>query len=266
MWSLVCLEKLLCGLSSAANSSMSLEAGSPQLGKDLAASLTFLLSQESISRTRVRTPTVRFLPILRGSPKEGPKVIPPWLWEIPGLCCLAGLEKRETNVRMWGINNSRHQEPSLGELAKRLAKRFPLLLADPDSHSCFFLFLLSKRMLLHPRRGPHHRPWGKEGEVQRAREAQTAPGHQAAAAPEAPQVTDQLGRHFQQQEEVITPGVYGCTPLACLWPWAHFKPLPGPHLSCLKATPLKKGISCVSDHVSGIIAHHAHSSRVRTCF
>ena len=140
MWSLVCLEKLLCGLSSAANSSMSLEAGSPQLGKDLAASLTFLLSQESISRTRVRTPTVRFLPILRGSPKEGPKVIPPWLWEIPGLCCLAGLEKRETNVRMWGINNSRHQEPSLGELAKRLAKRFPLLLADPDSHSCFFSF------------------------------------------------------------------------------------------------------------------------------
>lgn len=136
MWSLVGLGKLLCGWNSVTSSPMSLKAGSPQLGKDLAASLAFLLSQESISRTRIRTTTVRLLPVLRGSPKEGSKVIPPWLWEIPGLCSLAGLEKRETNVRMWGITNSRHQEPSLGELAKR----FPLLLADPDSYSCFFSF------------------------------------------------------------------------------------------------------------------------------
>ena len=166
------------------------------------------------------------------------------------------------------VGNKQFQTP--GAITRGVSKEVSKEVPSASRWSWFslmlFLFLLSKRMLLRPRRGPHHRPWGKEGEVQRAREAQTAPGHQAAAAPEAPQVTDQLGRHFQQQEEVITPGVYGCTPLACLWPWAHFKPLPGPHLSCLKATPLKKGISCVSDHVSGIIAHHAHSSRVRTCF
>lgn len=103
------------------------------------------------------------------------------------------------------------------------------------------LLLLLKRMLLHPRRGPHHHPWGKERKVQRAREAQTAPGHQAAAAPQAPNVRNQLGGHFQQQDKVLTPGVYGCAPLACLWLWARFNHLPGPHISCLKATPLKKG-------------------------
>lgn len=103
------------------------------------------------------------------------------------------------------------------------------------------LLLLLKRMLLHPRRGPYHHPWGKERKVQRAREAQTAPGHQAAAAPQAPHVRNQLGGHFQQQDKVLTPGVYRCAPLACLWLWAHFNHLPGPHISCLKAIPLKKG-------------------------
>lgn len=97
---------------------------------------------------RVTTIPALFLPVLEGSPTEGPLFYPrsfsPWSWEIPGLCFLAGLENRDELENEWN-------KPSYTLRAiNKLEKRF-LLLADTEVLSLMlFLLLLLKRMMSHP--------------------------------------------------------------------------------------------------------------------